>query len=70
MSASFRNFLITRLLLTIPMVLILITFVFFIMRILPGDPIRSQLGPRVSAEQAEVLSERLGLNRPLYIQYF
>lgn len=70
MSASFRNFLITRLLLTIPMVLILITFVFVIMRILPGDPIRSQLGPRVSAEQADRIAERLGLNRPLYIQYF
>jgi peptide/nickel transport system permease protein len=61
---------ITRLLLTIPMVLILITLVFIIMRVLPGDPIRSQLGPRVSAEQAQQISERLGLNRPLYIQYF
>lgn len=70
MSSSLRNFLITRILLTIPMVLILITFVFFIMRILPGDPIRSQLGPRVSEEQAERLRERLGLNRPVYIQYF
>jgi len=37
---------------------------------LPGDPIRSQLGPRVSEEQANALRERLGLNRPLYIQYF
>lgn len=43
MSASLRKFIITRILLTIPMVLILITLVFIIMRILPGDPIRSQL---------------------------
>lgn len=70
MSSSFRNFMITRLLLTIPMVLILITMVFFIMRVLPGDPIRSQLGPRISAEQAADLAERLGLNRPLHVQYF
>jgi peptide/nickel transport system permease protein len=70
MSSSLRNFLITRLLLTIPMVLILITMIFFVMRILPGDPIRSQLGPRVSEEQANVLRERLGLNEPLYVQYF
>lgn len=70
MSPSFRNFLITRLLLTIPMVLILMSMVFFIMRILPGDPIRSQLGPRVSEAQAEQMRERLGLNRPLHIQYF
>jgi peptide/nickel transport system permease protein len=70
MSSSLRNFLITRIFLTIPMIWILITMVFFVMRILPGDPIRSQLGPKVSAEQAEALRERLGLNRPLYIQYF
>ncbi len=70
MSSSLRNFLITRIFLTIPMIWILITMVFFVMRILPGDPIRSQLGPKVSAEQAEALRERLGLNRPIYIQYF
>ncbi|HEX2980916.1 MAG TPA: ABC transporter permease [Anaerolineaceae bacterium] len=70
MSASLRNFLITRILLTIPMVLILITMVFLIMRVLPGDPIRSQLGPKVTAAQAAALSERLGLNRPLHEQYF
>jgi peptide/nickel transport system permease protein len=52
------------------MVLILITVIFFVMRVLPGDPIRSQLGPRVSEEQADRLRERLGLNRPLHIQYF
>lgn len=69
MSASLRNFLITRILLTIPMVLILITMVFIIMRILPGDPIRSQLGPKVSEAQAQALRERLGLNRPLIVQY-
>lgn len=70
MSTSLRRFLITRILLTIPMVLILVTMIFFVMRVLPGDPIRSQLGPRVSEEQADALRERLGLNRPLYIQYF
>ncbi|MDY6873687.1 MAG: ABC transporter permease [Chloroflexota bacterium] len=69
MSNSLRRYLLTRVLMTIPMVLILVTMVFFIMRVLPGDPIRSQLGPRVSAEQAEALRDRLGLNRPLIVQY-
>ncbi|MBG0787160.1 MAG: ABC transporter permease [Anaerolineaceae bacterium] len=69
MSNSLRRYLITRLLMTIPMVLILVTMIFFIMRVLPGDPIRSQLGPRVSEEQADALRERLGLNRPLLVQY-
>jgi peptide/nickel transport system permease protein len=70
MSTSLRRYLITRVLMTIPMVLILVTMIFFIMRVLPGDPIRSQLGPRVSEEQANDLRERLGLNRPLIVQYF
>jgi peptide/nickel transport system permease protein len=69
MSASFRNFLITRILLTIPMVLILMTMVFFVMRILPGDPVRSELGPRVSEEQANQIRARLGLDKPLIVQY-
>jgi len=70
MSSSLRRFLITRFLLTIPMILILVSLVFFIMRVLPGDPIRSQLGPRVSEEQADRIRERLGLNDPLPVQYF
>ncbi len=70
MSNSLRRYLITRLLMTIPMVLILVTMIFFIMRVLPGDPIRSQLGPRVSEEQADALRERLGLNRPILVEYF
>lgn len=69
MSSSLRKFIITRILLTIPMVLILITIIFFVMRVLPGDPIRSQLGPKVSEQQAEEIRERLGLNRPLIVQY-
>lgn len=69
MSASLRRFLITRLLLTIPMVWIMITMVFIIMRILPGDPINSQLGPKVPEEMKDRIRERLGLKRPLLVQY-
>jgi len=69
MSSTLRRFLITRFLMTIPMVLIMVSLVFFIMRVLPGDPIRSQLGPRVSEEQADRIRERLGLNDPIPVQY-
>ena len=69
MSSSLRNFLITRILLTIPMVFILATLVFFVMRVLPGDPINSTLGPRVSEEQREIFRQQLGLNRPILVQY-
>jgi peptide/nickel transport system permease protein len=69
MSSSLRNFLITRLLLTIPMVFILTSLVFFVMRVLPGDPINSTLGPRVSEEQREAFRVELGLDQPILVQY-
>lgn len=69
MSTSLRNFLITRILLTIPMILILVTLVFVVLRVLPGDPIRSQLGPKVSEQQLLEIRERMGLDRPLIVQY-
>jgi peptide/nickel transport system permease protein len=69
MSTTLRNFLITRVLLTIPMVLILVTLVFVVLRVLPGDPIRSQLGPKVTAAQLEEIRARMGLDRPLIVQY-
>jgi peptide/nickel transport system permease protein len=69
MSSNLRNFLITRILLTIPMMLILVTIVFFVMRILPGDPIRSELGPKATEEQVEAIRIRLGLDQPIHMQY-
>jgi len=40
------------------------------LRVLPGDPIRSQLGPKVSEEQLIQIRERMGLDKPLIVQYF
>ena len=44
MSSSFRNFLITRILLTIPMILILVSLVFFVMRVFAGRPYSLSVG--------------------------
>jgi hypothetical protein len=38
-STGLRRFILTRITLTLPMVFILSTLVFFIMRVLPGDPV-------------------------------
>ena len=53
----------------IPTLWILVTFVFFAMHVLPGDPAIAILGEYASAESLEKLREALDLNRPLYIQY-
>lgn len=68
-SASLRSYILTRLLLTLPMVLILVTLVFFVLRVLPGDPVTSKLAGRISEAQKQSLLDQLGLNQPITTQY-
>lgn len=67
--SSLRRYLLTRALLTIPMLLILLTLVFLLMRVAPGDPVRATVGQRLSVEQVEQRREAMGLNDPLIVQY-
>jgi len=66
---SLRAYVLTRLALAIPTVLILLTMVFLLMRVAPGDPITAALGGRVSAEELERRQEAAGLDKPLIEQY-
>jgi peptide/nickel transport system permease protein len=66
---SLRRYMVTRLLLTIPMLLILLTVVFLLLRVAPGDPLRATLGDRLSPEEIAVRSEALGFNDPILVQY-
>lgn len=52
-------------------ILILYTLVFIILRILPGNPVEAALGTKnIPEEQLREIEEQLGLNKPLYVQYF
>ena len=64
------RYLASRLLLAIPTILAVLTLVFFVVRVIPGDPAQAALGDYASAEAVEALRERMGLNDPLIIQYF
>ena len=66
---SLRQYALTRIALVIPMVFILLTLVFLLMRVAPGDPISSALGGRVPKEEVERIKDELGYNRPIYVQY-
>lgn len=68
-SLGLRRYILTRIVLTIPMVFILGTLVFFILRILPGDPITSALGPKATPQLVTQIREQLGLNDPMLVQY-
>ena len=50
------------------MVFILATLVFFIMRVFPGDPVTSALGPKGTPD-IQRIHEQLGLNDPIPVQY-
>jgi ABC-type dipeptide/oligopeptide/nickel transport system permease component len=63
------RFLLRRLLLTIPVVLGVATLVFALIHLVPGDPAQAMLGEGASAQDLVELRERLGLNRPLLVQY-
>jgi peptide/nickel transport system permease protein len=68
-STGLRRYILTRIGLTLPMVFILATLVFFVMRILPGDPVSSALGPKGTPEMLARIRTQLGINDPLPVQY-
>ena len=63
------RYIITRALLTIPMLFILLTIVFVVVRIMPGDPVSAMLGGHAPDKVIEQKKEELGLNKPLIVQY-
>jgi len=46
-----------------------LTLVFLIIRVLPGDPVLVILGDQASAESAAALRQRLGLDQPIPVQF-
>lgn len=53
----------------IPTLIIVVTFVFFFVRLIPGDPARQVAGPQATQEDVELVREQLGLNKPVPVQY-
>jgi len=66
---NLARYVVTRVLLTIPMVYILLTIVFVVLRVMPGDPVSALLGGHAPESVIEAKKEELGLNRPMAIQY-
>ncbi|SDR63196.1 peptide/nickel transport system permease protein [Rhizobiales bacterium GAS191] len=62
-------FLIRRIGFAIVTLFSVLTLVFVIVRIVPGDPAQVILGDQASREAIEAMHERLGLNKPIIVQY-
>jgi ABC-type dipeptide/oligopeptide/nickel transport system permease component len=63
------HYLVRRLVLTIPVVLGVATLVFSLIHLVPGDPVQAMLGESASPSEMAELRARLGLDRPLVVQY-
>ncbi|WP_078381980.1 nickel ABC transporter permease [Sutcliffiella halmapala] len=63
-------FILRRIAQTIPVVIGVTFVVFFIMQLVPGDPAVLLAGEGASKETIAAVREQLGLNKPLYAQYF
>lgn len=63
-------FLVRRLLLTLPILFIVSVMCFSLINLIPGDPATVILGPEAPESAKEQMREKLGLNDPIYVQYF
>jgi peptide/nickel transport system permease protein len=63
------RFLIRRTVMTLPILFGVSIVIFLTIKIIPGDPVSSMLGPTGTPEARAALTERLGLNEPLPVQY-
>jgi peptide/nickel transport system permease protein len=59
-----------RLAWSVPLLLVASVVSFVFVALLPGDPARSLLGQNATAEQVAAVREQLGLDRPLWEQYW
>jgi len=64
------KYIIRRLFDLLPTIFVVAVIVFIITRLIPGDPASVMLGPQASVEDIEALRQNLGLNDPLYVQFF
>ena len=62
-SGSLPQYILQRVLLVIPMIWVILTLVFVVLRVAPGDPVSAALGGRLDAEALDQRREALGLQR-------
>src|SRR5918994_5618605 len=63
------RYILQRVLGMLAVMFVVVTIVFVIVRVAPGDPAAVMLGPDATAADIATLREKLGLDRPLILQY-
>src|SRR5207249_385243 len=67
-ATTVATYLFRRLLALLPVMLVVVTVVFLLIHLIPGDPVAVILGPEANAQQIEDARRELGLDRPLHEQ--
>lgn len=65
-----RSFIFRRLIQIIIIFFAILTILFLLFRLAPGDPVSRMVDPTMTPEEAEYLISALGLDQPLWKQYF
>ena len=63
------NFVLKRLLISVPLLMAVVFLVFLLLKVTPGDPARVVAGLRASDEDVAEVRDRLGLDDPVIVQY-
>ncbi len=63
-------FITRRLILAVPVLFGILVVTFTLSRLIPGDPCRAVLGERATDEVCDAYFERIGLDRPIPVQFF
>lgn len=64
------EYIIRRLVMSIPVVIGITIIVFLMVRLLPGDPALFIAGENATPEEVENIRRQLGLDKPLHVQYY
>ncbi|MGP4072358.1 oligopeptide ABC transporter permease [Piscibacillus sp. B03] len=63
------KFIVRRLLITTPQIILLSIIVFILAKLMPGDALTGLIDPNIKPERIAEMREKLGLNNPWHVQY-
>ncbi|HSK69002.1 MAG TPA: ABC transporter permease [Candidatus Limnocylindria bacterium] len=64
------KYLVRRVLRGLLTVFISVSFTFFLLRLIPADPVSMMVDPKMSAATVAKMTAQFGLDKPLFVQYF
>ena len=65
-----KKLIIKRILQAIPLLIVISIISFLLIKLAPGDPVQAFITPKMSTADIERIRQNLGLNKPIYMQYF